>query len=269
MSPPTSSCMDKPLPVLHCAQDYHKGSVYCLAWCGDTLLASGSNDQTIRLLSYDSTSPMSKFTSLTQLKCHKGTVRDLTFTSDGLLLSGGIGNNLIKASNLATGQVVNTFYGHYDQIHSLSAVRENVLASASQDKTVKLWDIRQGMSFATIQLPHPVTSVAANVHLNQLACAQLDGSCVIYNLSTHRHVVTYNAHSDECRTVRYSTFDSGRWLLSSSYDGTVCLADTKTWEWQQVAQHRNKVIQCRWHSTAPVFASTGADNKASFWRLEF
>ena len=253
--------------MFYCAQNYHKGSVYCMAWYSDSLLASGSNDQTIRLLSYDPSSQLSLFTTLGQIKCHKGTVRDLTFTSDGLLVSGGVGDNLIKISNPETGQVVNTLYGHYDQILGLYAVRENTLASASQDKTVRLWDLRLGSSYATVKHPHPVTSVAANIHRNQLASAQLDGSCMIHDLTTLEHIATYNAHSDECRTVRYSSFDQGRWLLSSSYDGTVCLADTKSWEWQQVAQHRNKVVQCRWHGTAPLFASTGADNRASFWRL--
>lgn len=259
---------DEILPEFYCAQHYHKGSVYCLAWLGDSLLVSGSNDQTIRLLSHRLTSQASTpCTLLGQLKIHKGTVRDLAFTFNKLLISGGVGDNLIKISNPETFQVVNTLFGHYDQILGLYVVKENIIASASQDKTVKLWDLRLGQAFASIKHPHSVTSVAASTNLNQIASAQLDGSCVIHDLNTLKQISTYNAHSDECRTVRYSCFDQGQWLLSSSYDGTICLADTNTFEWQQVAQHRDKVVQCRWHGSAPLFASTGADNRACFWRV--
>ena len=258
-------CSGEDLPVLYRQHHYHKGSIYCMAWWGDSLLASGSNDQSIRLLSYNSQSY--SCTPLGQMKIHKGTIRDLVFTSDGLLVSGGVGDSILKISNPETGQVVNTMFGHYDQMLSLFMVKENILASGSQDKTVKLWDLRLGQAFATIKHAHSVTSVATNVQLNQIASAQLDGSCVIHDLNTLKLISTYNAHSDECRSVRYGTVGPDQWLLTGSYDGTVCLADARSFEWQEVAQHRDKVVQCRWHGSRPLFASTGADNRACFWKL--
>ena len=202
------------------------------------------------------------------MKIHKGTIRDLIFTTDGFLVSGGVGDDTIKISNPSTGQVTNTLFGHYDQILGLFVVKDNIIASASQDRTVKLWDLRMGQAYATIKLPHSVTSVATNIHLNQIASAQLDGACAIHDLNTLKPISTYNAHSDECRTVQYSSSTGpSQWLLTGSYDGTVCVADTKTFEWQQIAQHKDKVVQCRWHSSQSLFASTGADNRACFWRL--
>lgn len=241
-----------------------------MAWWGDSLLVSGSNDQSIRLLSYDPTSQISACSPLGQMKIHKGTIRDLVFTPNGLLVSGGVGDNIIKISNPSTGQVMNTLFGHYDQILGLYVVRENIIASASQDKTVKLWDLRMGQAYATIKHPHSVTSVATNTCVNQIASALLDGACAVHDLNTLKPVSTYNAHSDECRTVRYSSSNGpSPWLLSGSYDGTVCVADTRTFEWQQVAQHKDKVVQCCWHTggSQSLFASTGADNRACFWRL--
>ncbi len=242
-----------------------------MTWWGDTLLASGSNDQSIRLLSYDPTSQNSDETacvSLGQMKIHKGTIRDLVFTLEGLLVSGGVGDNIIKISNPSTGQIVNTLYGHFDQILGLYVVKENIIASASQDKSVKLWDLRMGQAYATIKHPHSVTSIATNTYTNQIASALLDGACTVHDLNTLKPISVYNAHSDECRTVRYSSSsEPSPWLLTGSYDGTICVADTKTFEWQQVAQHRDKVVQCRWRTQSALFASTGADNRACFWRL--
>ena len=41
------------IPILYSHASYHQGSIYCLAWNRNFVLASGSNDQTIRLLSFD------------------------------------------------------------------------------------------------------------------------------------------------------------------------------------------------------------------------
>ena len=252
------------LAVFYYHPRYHRGSIYCLSWLGDSLLASGSNDQTIKLLSHNPASSSSPCTPQGQLTVHNGTVRDLIFLPNGHLLSGGGGDSALKLSDSSSAMLVSSYVGHTDQILALAVVDETVVTSASQDKTVKLWDTRQARCFHTFSLTHPAASMSSRN--NHLATSQLDGSCDVYDLRALKSLGTVHPHSEECRTVRFTA--ASQWLLTGSYDGSVCLVDTTSMEWKEVAKHNDKVIQCRWHRSGKVFASTGTDKKACFWALQ-
>ena len=95
---------------------HHKGSIYCSAWnpMGD-LIATGSNDKTIRLLKYnqDTASAGGEM----ELTFHDGTVRDLIFMQDtsnrsSLLISGGAGDCKIYVTDCETGQPIRVMSGH-------------------------------------------------------------------------------------------------------------------------------------------------------------
>ena len=257
---PTSS---DELPIFYHHPRYHRGSIYCLAWLGDSLLASGSNDQTIKLLSHNPASP-SPCSPCGQLNIHNGTVRELVFLPSGQLLSGGAGDSLLKISDCNTGRLVGSLEGHMDQVLSMTVVSNTVIASGSQDRSVKLWDTRHQKCFHTVNLLRPVTSMSA--YNNHLAVSQVDGSVSLYDLQSLKPSGMVHLHTDECRSVRYS--HNGQWLLTGSYDRTVCLVNTSTLQWKEVGQHEDKVIQCRWHGSGRVLASSGADRCAHFWVLQ-
>ncbi len=255
------------LAVFYHHPRYHRGSIYCLAWLGDSLLASGSNDQTIKLLSHNPLSP-SPCSPLGQLTFHNGTIRDLAFLPDGQLASGGAGDFALKLSDCNSQAIVSSFSGHTDQILTVTVVSDTVLATGSQDKTVRLWDTRQQDCFHSFNLAHVVTSVSSTSRSSyyRLASAQVDGSCTIHDLRVWKPLGTIHPHSDECRTVMFGP--RGEWLLSGAYDGAICLMDMTSLEWKEVTQREEKVIQCRWHASGRLFASTGVDKKACFWALQ-
>lgn len=250
---------------------YHKGSIYCLAWRGDTILASGSNDQKIRLLTYDPDKADSPCKFMGEMNFHKGTIRDIVFTPEGRLVSGGAGNPVVVISDCFRKQVVSSLSGHTDQVLALAVIQENVILSGSQDKTIKLWDARQRKPFHTFTTDHPTTSLSVSRSGNEILSAHTDGSCCVHSLSMLNKLATYNPHTDECRNAKYcpqyDKAEKGQWIVSVSYDGTVCLADSVSLEWQQIGEHSDKVVQCRWHCGGKVFATTGADKKACFWLL--
>ena len=249
---------------------YHRGSIYCLSWLGDSLIASGSNDKTIKLLSIHSSSSSTdhNITCSPQgrMTFHEGTVRDLIFlSSSGVLASGGAGDPSLVISDCETMKMTRALSGHVKQVLSVArGGRGSTVVSGGEDETVRLWDWSVGKCVHTLSLSDTVTSLSSHDH--HLTLALTDGSCATYDLRNWKLVSSFQPHSNECRSVQHSP--CGHWLLTGSYDGSVCLSEAAGVEWMEVAQHRDKVIQARWHPGGLVFASTSTDKTASFWTMQ-
>jgi len=83
-------------------------------------------------------------------------------------------------------------------------------------------------------------------------------------------VQIFRPHGDEVRTVRCS--NAAYYLLSGSYDRRVVITDirgdlTTPLTYLPIAEHKDKVIQCRWHPHDFTFISTSADRTACLWAL--
>lgn len=251
------------MPVLYHHPRYHRGSIYCLAWWESSLLASGSNDKTIQLLHYRPPSETHPCIPQGQLGFHNGTVRELLFLPSGQLVSGGTGSPSLVVSDCKALKMVGSLPGHTKQVLSLSCLGGSAVISGGDDQTVRLWDLMQFQCVHTLPVDDTATSLSTHDH--QLAVAMADGSCSIYDTRNWKSLGSFQPHSSECRSVRYSP--DGRWLLTGSYDESMGLTETASLEWVELAQHQDKVIQVRWHPGGKYCASTSADKTASFWAL--
>lgn len=238
--------------------------MYCLAWNRDGLIASGSNDQTIRFLRFDQdTSTVAGIPE--DIHIHKGTVRDVVFLSSGYLCSAGAGDCVIKVYDCVAQQCIRSFADHSGQVLALSSVMENVnlILSAGHDQNLILWDLRQPESVQANKFQSPVTSVT---NYNKDVCVSLiDGSLSFLDL--RQLSITYQLqylYRDECRSVCYSP--SGRFVLSGSYENKIQLTDVRSKLSKAVAEHTDKVVQCRWHCSGKMFASTSVDKRVCFWQ---
>lgn len=252
------------MPVLYHHPHYHRGSIYCLAWWQNSLLASGSNDKTIQLLCYRPPSDTHPCTPRGQLGFHSGTVRELLFLPNGQLVSGGTGNPSLAVSDCVAPKMVGSLSGHTKQVLSLGLLGGSAVVSGGDDQAVRLWDPAQLQCVHTLTVGETVTSLAT--HDQQLAVALADGSCSIYDTRNWKSLGSFQPHSSECRSVRYSP--DGKWLLTGSYDASVGLTEAASLEWVELAHHQDKVIQAHWHPEGNLFASTSADKTACFWTLQ-
>src|SRR5258708_13797844 len=98
-----------------------------------------------------------------------------------------------------------------------------LLASASSDKTIKLWDPHTGKHLRTLQChSHCVTSVAFSPDGGLLASASEDKTIKLWDPHTGEHLRTLEGHSDWVRSVAFSP--DGELLVSPSNDKTLKLS---------------------------------------------
>ncbi|XP_030640798.1 WD repeat-containing protein 47b [Chanos chanos] len=264
--------------VLFKRNKHHKGSIYCVAWspCGQ-LLATGSNDKYVKVLPFNSDSRNATGPDL-EFSMHDGTIRDLAFmegpeSGGAILISAGAGDCNIYTTDCQRGQGLHALSGHTGHILSLYTWGGWMIASGSQDKTVRFWDLRVPSCVKVVGTAlhgsgSAVASVAVDPSGRLLATGLEDSRCMLYDIRGVRTVQTYTPHTSDVRSVRFSP--GAHYLLTGSYDAKVMITDlqgdlTKQLPVTVVAEHRDKVIQCRWHMRDLSFLSSSADRTVTLW----
>lgn len=265
----------------------HRGSIYCVRFNrSGQLLATGSNDQTVHIVRYNSRihSPEGDEYRLT---IHDGTVRDLCFIDDqtsgnSLLLSAGGGDNKIYVTDCDTITPFQTFAGHTQMVMALHHLGGAQFVSGSQDKTIRFWDLRTRQCTSIVSAPPPprtgnrwsggpgapVSALQADHSGRLLVSGHADSTCMLYDTRAARVIQTFRPHEDEVRTVSFSP--RSYYLLTGGYDGRVVLSDLQgdlnlPLPSVCVAESDDKIIQARWHPTDFTFVTTSANKTATLW----
>ncbi|XP_043857035.1 WD repeat-containing protein 47 isoform X1 [Dromiciops gliroides] len=257
---------------------HHKGSIYCVAWspCGQ-LLATGSNDKYVKVLPFNAETCNATGPDL-EFSMHDGTIRDLAFmegpeSGGAILISAGAGDCNIYTTDCQRGQGLHALSGHTGHILALYTWSGWMIASGSQDKTVRFWDLRVPSCVRVVGTTFhgtgsAVASVAVDPSGRLLATGQEDSSCMLYDIRGGRMVQSYHPHSSDVRSVRFSP--GAHYLLTGSYDMKIKVTDlqgdlTKQLPIMVVGEHKDKVIQCRWHTRDLSFLSSSADRTVTLW----
>ncbi|CAH1785988.1 unnamed protein product [Owenia fusiformis] len=259
---------------------HHKGSIYCLGWNpGGDLIATGSNDKSIKIVRFNSDTGTTVGPDM-ELSIHDGTVRDLVFMQDSntkesqsLLISGGAGDCKIYVTDCATGTPIRAMAGHTGHIYALHTWGGCMFVSGSQDKTARFWDLRASTAVNIVPSPKPgspFASVSMDNSGRLFASGHEDANVMLFDIRGNRIIQTFKPHTSDVRTVRFSM--NAYYLLSGSYDNSIVLTDLhgdlmRPLPSVAVAEHKDKVIQCRWHPSQLAFVSTSADRMATCWAL--
>jgi WD40 repeat protein len=118
-----------------------------------------------------------------------------------------------------------TLEGHSDSVRSVAFSHDSArLASASWDRTVKIWDAHSGACLQTLEgHSSAVSSVAFSHDSARLASASLDSTVKIRDAHSGACLQTLEGHSGAVSSVAFS-HDSAR-LASASDDRTVKIWD--------------------------------------------
>ena len=109
-----------------------------------TILASGLNDETVRL--WDTATGA----SIATLSGHTNDVLSMAFSPDGTMLASGSYDNTVRLWDMATRTSIATLEGHGNRVQSVAFSPNGTTLAAGSAREVKLWDVATRANVATL-----------------------------------------------------------------------------------------------------------------------
>ncbi|KAF3074205.1 hypothetical protein CFAM422_003493 [Trichoderma lentiforme] len=162
-------------------------------------------------------------------------------------------------------QCQQTLQGHSYGVNSVAfSHNSKLLASGSNDETVKIWNITTGQCQQTLQGHSScVNSVAFSHNSKLLASGSNDETVKIWNITTGQCQRTLQGHSDSVNSVAFS--HDSKLLVSGSDDKTIKIWKITTGQCQQTLQgHRSEVRSVAFSHNSKLLASAG-DGAVKIW----
>jgi WD40 repeat protein len=159
--------------------------------------------------------------------------------------------------------------GHQGNIGSVVFSPDGkTLASASDDNTVKLWNVEKHTLQKTL-VGHQdgVRSLSFSPDSKILASASNDGTVKLWNFFNGTVLKTIKAHNDVVASVSFSP--DGKILASASKDGTVKLWDVnRATELKTLRGYRDWVLSVTFSPDGKTLAFSSGDRTVKLWNVE-
>lgn len=208
------------------------------------ILASVSDDDSIRI--WDSTT--AKCIRYFETNSNEEELRILVFSSDGNILASAHGDksnatsllpSKIQLWNPMTGECLHILHGHSNKVTAIAfSPIGNILASASWDGSVRLWDLLDGQCRAILKHNADVFDVAFAPDGKTLASSTSNDDVRLWDLLTRQCFQKMEGHSSWVHSVAFSpsSNNSEDLLASAALDDTVILWSTSAEKGQAIAQ---------------------------------
>jgi WD40 repeat protein len=236
---------------------------------------------------------------------HAGTVTDITYSPDGLLLASAGVDFTVKLWDVATGRELHTLLGHVDDVRNVAFGPDGRwIASASTDRTINVWDVATGERlWSSPRHDRGIHALAVDLVAGWIASAS-DDSIRIWDwkkgglLRSLPVLARSLAFSPDGRWLvltkgagyatelwRTATWDSaetfmqpdddpygatvtrdGRWVLSV-HDSTVQVREVGTWKVLRLVVSRDFAGEAAVHPAGDWLATESRSRTVVLWRL--
>ncbi|MEL6308343.1 MAG: protein kinase, partial [Chloroflexota bacterium] len=206
----------------------------------------------------------------TYLHGHVGGVRAVAFDNSGdYAVSVDTRRTILRWDLTTNTPIGDSLSGHGGEILDVAISSQNIIASASIDGTVRLWDFETGEELAVLEHPREVYSLAFSPDGAQLASSygvtDASGTILVWDIETNEIIETIdNAHDDVIASLDYN--NDGSQLASAGRDSMVKLWDTADYSLAYTLEgHGDGVNALDFDPLGNALASTGNDRAIIIW----
>ncbi len=257
--------------------DSHAEAVWDCAFSPDgSYFATASRDRTVKL--WDTRSGI----AVTTLRGHGGEVGTCRVSPNGrFVVSAGDDRQVIIwiLGGVIVPEDVPVTEGRRDLILSDQVVMQGhdapvlgcaispdarLVATASEDQTLKLWEPHTGRELATLRgHDGPVFDCAFSPDGSTIVSASWDSTVKLWSVKTCSSRATLHGHAEGVTSCASSP--DGSFVASGSVDGTVVLFDVAAGKLTPFHGHDGPVLGCAFSPDASFVASAGGDATLRLW----
>jgi WD40 repeat protein len=200
----------------------HTNVVLGLEWINEDTIASGSTDDTLKIWSIVSGVTLRIINA-------SADVRSLKLLSNGFYLAciNIYGINDITIYDINNGSVISTLSGHTKFINDLVQINDDLLASSSADKTVRIWNLTTNSTKFILQGHTERVDGLKFISSDVLASGSNDTTIKLWNITNGKLIRNLTGHTGYIKWSLDKLRDSQA-LVSGSADKTIKIWYTTT-----------------------------------------
>lgn len=218
---------------------------------------------------------------------HKNAVLDCAWCDDDCLVTVSADQTVLLWDAASGGTRLRKWAEHTGIVNAVDRVSVTQIATASDDRTCRLWDRRQKRPTAVLSTEFPILAVAAAPEHNQLFTAGIDPKIYAWDLrrignnssNTAAHpIYSMAGHQDTITSLAVHPGAGNPYVLSNCMDQTLRTWDIRPFlttnkrHCQTFYGHAHSaekgLLKCAWSADGSLVSAGSSDGRVHIWDLQ-